>query len=91
MKHRNMEWWNEVITGVHGNNWWHENLRMSRGTFVTVCDHLEQQCSNFRECISVEVRVAVTIWRLTTNTRVSNHCGIIGTGQSAVGEIVLDT
>lgn len=52
-------------------SWWKENLRMSKETFKTLCDllrpHIERQTTQFREPISVEARVAVTVWKLATN------------------------
>lgn len=95
MKQRNKEWWNDVVGGVYGDSWWVENLRMSRETFVILCDelrpHLERQRTQFREPVSVETRVAVTIWRLGTNVEYRTIAALFGLGRSTVGEIVLDT
>ena len=64
-------------------------------TFLTVCNrlrpHIERQATNFREPISVEVRVAVTVWRLATNTEYRTISALFGLGRSTVGEIVLET
>ena len=51
---------NDVVGGVYGDRWWWENLRMSRETFMVLCDklrpHLERQTTWFREPVSVEAR-----------------------------------
>ena len=68
---------------------------MSRETFQIVCNelrpHLVRKVTNFRDPISVEARVAVTIWRLATNTEYRTIAALFGIGRSTVGEIVLDT
>ena len=94
-KPRSMEWWNGVMTGLYGELWWRENLRMSRETFGIVCNelrpYLERQRTNFRDPITVEARVAVTIWRLATNTEFRTIAALFGIGRSTAGEIVVDT
>ena len=46
-------------------------MRLYREAFYLLCDELRplirQQVIGFRESISVEVRVQVTLWRLATN------------------------
>ena len=46
---------------------------------------------HFRQPVSVEVRVAVTIWRLATNVKYRTIAQLFGLGRSTVGEIVLET
>ena len=57
--------------GLYGDSWWRENQRMSKETFEIICNelrpHLQRQETRFRHPVTVEVRVAVTIWRLATN------------------------
>ena len=80
---------------MYTREWWRENLRTSVETFEIVCNHLrphiERQVTRFREPISVEVRVAVTIWRLVTNTEYQTIAALFELGRSTVGEIVLET
>ena len=68
---------------------------MSRDTFTILCDelrpHIERRRTRFRKPVSVEVRVAVTIWRLGTNVEFRTIAELFGLGRSTVGEIVLDT
>ena len=66
---------------------------MSRDTLIILCNelkpHLERRKTKFRNPVSVEVRVAVTIWRLGTNWNFA-LAELFGLGRSTVGEIVLD-
>ena len=39
-KPRSKHWWDAVNSGVFGDDWWKENLRMSRDTFTIVCSEL---------------------------------------------------
>ena len=47
--------------------WWKENLRVSQTTFDILCRelhmHIERQTTYLRQPISVEKRVAVTLWK----------------------------
>lgn len=94
-KERSTEWRRGIEEGMYGEEWWRENLRMSMDTFLTVCNrlrpHIERQATNYREPISVEVRVAVTVWRLATNTEYRTISALFGLGRSTVCEIVLET
>ena len=47
--------------------------------------------TRFRQPISVEARLALTIWRLGTNVEYRTIAGLFGLGTSTVGEIVVDT
>ena len=51
-------------------NWWKENLRMSHNTFLAVCNevrpYIEKQVTPMRIPVSVEKRLAVTIWKVAT-------------------------
>ena len=68
---------------------------MSMETFRTVCNdlrpHIKRQVTKFREPVSVQVRVAVTVWRLATNTEYRTIAALFGLGRSTVCEIVLET
>ena len=70
-KERSTDWWSEVVSGLYGESWWQENLRMTHDTFIILCNelrpHIQRQDTRFRKSISVEARVAMTIWRLVTD------------------------
>lgn len=94
-KVRSQEWWRGVVAGLYGEEWWRENIRMTHETFDILCDelrpHLEREHTRFRRPVSVEARVAVTIWRVATNVEYRTIAALFGLGRSTVGEIVLDT
>ena len=83
------------MAGLYGDAWWMENMRMTRETFEFVCSelrpHIERQDTRLRQPISVEARVAVTVWKLATNVEYRTIAALFGIGRSTVGEIVLDT
>ena len=62
-KPRSTHWWDSVKAGLYGDEWWKENLRMSKQTFDTVCMKLR---TRMRSPVGVDKRVAVTLWRLAT-------------------------
>ena len=53
-KSRSRHWWRAVQSGVVGNEWWKENLRMSRDTFTFICGklrpYIEKQVFNESVC-----------------------------------------
>ena len=89
------EWWAAVNNGFFGEEWWKENLRMSRATFDKLCDslrpYLEKSVTRLRHPISVQQRVAVTIWRLATNIEYRTLSTLFGLGQSTVCKVVNET
>ena len=50
---------------------WIENFRMQKSTFMYICNllrpHIQKKDTIMRCAITVEKRVAVTLWRLATN------------------------
>ncbi len=95
MQEKSKQWWSEALSGVYGQSWWRENLRMTRETFTFVCDklrpHIARQATRMREPIDVETRVAVTIWWLGTNIEYRSLAALFGLGRSTVGELINDT
>ena len=53
--------------------------------------HLVKKVTRFRSPVSVEQRIAVTIWRLATNIELRTISVLFGLGQSTVGRIVYET
>ena len=89
---RNKNMFFDAIAGRLDNNWWKENLRMSRDTFYILCNELrpyvQKEYTNMR---SVEERVAVTVLKLATNIEYRSLALLFGLGRSTVGKIVLKT
>ena len=90
-----LNWWEEVQSGRYGDMWWKENLRMSRATFDILCrelrPHIERQSTYWRQSISVEKRVAVTLWKLATNAEYRTLSALFGVGRSTVCVTVIET
>ena len=84
-----------VMSGLYGDGWWRENLRMTKDTFDVICNqlrpHLEREVTHFRQPVSVEACVAINIWKVGTNIEYCTLAGLFGLGRSTVAEIVLDT
>ena len=69
VKKRNQNFWYETMCNYLDDDDWIENIRMSKDAFNYLCQELSPFISkedmNFRKCIPVKVRVAVT-YVLTT-------------------------
>lgn len=84
------------MDGIYNDDeWWKENFRMSQGTYHLLCNdlnnHIQRQFTRFRPPISVNARVAITIWRLSTNSDCRTIATLFGVGRSTVYEILSDT
>ena len=91
IKDRHPQWWEEMVNGGFTSDDWLANFRMSRNTFVYLCNELRvdiaKRDTDMRRCITVEKRVAITLWFLATN---SDYCTIghlFGISKSSVCKI----
>ena len=68
---------------------------MSRETFKRLCNdpvpHTGRQMTRLRQPISVDACVAITIWRLGTNTKYRTIAALFAIGRSSAREVVLET
>ena len=68
---------------------------MSPDTFHILCNELrpyiQKELTNMRSPVTVEERVAVTVWKLATNIEYRTLSSLFGLGRSTVGKIVLET
>ena len=91
---RSKDWWEDVLRGKD-NSWWKENLRMSFNTFTVIWndlhDYTVRETTHLRLPISVDQRVAVTIWKLATNVDYRTLSELFGIRKSTVCEIVSKT
>ena len=59
-----------LLNGNFVEEWWKENLRISRRTFEYIVrfvgPDVAKKDTRLRECIPVKKRVAVALWRLAT-------------------------
>jgi hypothetical protein len=96
MKPRLHLYWDRVL---HGEQWiesdWLENLRMSRQTFLMICERLRSQIERYdtrlRRSVPVTERVAITLWKLATVVEYRTLREEFGVGRSTICEIVHDT
>ena len=74
---------------------WIENFRMSKETFLYICNKLSPALRRtntvLRRPLSVERRVAVTLWCLATPTEYRTIAHLFGIARSTVCEIVHET
>ena len=67
---RSSNWWENIVLNNFGPHDWMQNFRMSRESFYYLCDQLkhllEKQTTRLRKPLSVEQRVAITLWILAT-------------------------
>ena len=82
--------------GAFGDEWWLENLRMSKATFGVLCDelrsHISKTVTKYCLPVAVDTQVAVTIWYLATNNEyrtiaelgISTVCTIVCRTTSAI-------
>lgn len=69
-KERSSYWWEQIVGRTFTSQDWLENFRMSRATFMYLCNELrlaiERDDTTMRKAIPTEQRVALT-WFLATN------------------------
>ena len=83
---RNQSFWYTVVQGWNDDHW-KTNFRLSKDTFGYICTELKdclERVNPAGRTLSVEERVAITLWRLGTNAeyRTINH--LFGVGLSTV-------
>ena len=69
VRDRSGHWWQHVVPSFTPREWL-ENFRMSKSTFEYLCDQLrpfvQRQHTRLRSPLSVERRVTITLWTLST-------------------------
>ena len=72
VKERSNVWWEQIVNSTFTSADWLENFQMSRSTFTHLCNALrhtiEKRDTTMRKAIPVELRVALTLWLLSTTT-----------------------
>ena len=70
---RTQDWWDNFIREVAVPEEWKENFRMSRGSFMKLCDklrpHIQKRTTNMRSPVEVERQVALTLYYLSDEGR----------------------
>ena len=94
-KERSKHFWNWTVKYVFKTNDWCENFRMRKETFEFLCNRLRnyitKQCTNMSQPISVEERVAVTLWYLSAGSGFRTVAWLFGISKSSVCTIVRET
>ena len=81
---RSSSWWEYIVLETFTPTDWFENFRVSRQTFQYLCQKLGPliRCQNtqLRKCVSVEKRVAITLWCLATCSEYRATCSLVWFG-----------
>ena len=68
---RSESWWEGIAKRQFSDDDWVKNFRMSRDAFEDLCREvgpfLQKQDTRFRNAISIDNRVSVSLWRLSAN------------------------
>uniref|UniRef100_A0A3Q2Z7P5 Uncharacterized protein n=1 Tax=Hippocampus comes TaxID=109280 RepID=A0A3Q2Z7P5_HIPCM len=95
MKTRSSVWWDRVVNGSFSHSDWIANFRMSKEAFRYVCEKLRPSLSRvtttMRKPVSVEKRVAITLWKLATNACYRTIGHLFGVAKNTVCVIVHQT
>ncbi|XP_033644807.1 protein ALP1-like isoform X2 [Asterias rubens] len=94
-RERSSMWWDVVVKDHWTDNDWIENFRMSKATFMFICEKMRDKITyhntNMRRALPVEQRMAITIWRLATNCGYRIISDLFGVGRSTVCMIIQQT
>lgn len=92
MHKRSSHWWANVVLNNFRPHDWMENFRMSKSTFMYVCDQLrpliQKQNTRMRKPVSTECRVAITLWILATSAEYRSVAHLFGLAHCIVCKIV---
>ena len=92
---RTSAWWQSFENQIVVPEEWHENFRMSRHSFLLLCDELRpfltKQTTNMRVPLSVEKQVAVTLYYLSDEGRYRKVANSFGISRATVSKVVRRT
>lgn len=92
---RSDQWWSYIVLRTFTDRDWLDNFRMSKNTFLYLCTQLSPSLRRsdtvMRRSVSVERRVAITLWCLATPTEYRTIGHLFGVARSTVCEIVHET
>ena len=87
-KERSSHWWDEIVNSRFTLEDWLANFRMSRDTYVYLCEQLRSSITKhdttMRKAITVEKRVALTLWFLATGVDYRTVSHLFGVSKSSV-------
>ena len=89
---RTSRWWQNFLDDIVVPEKWRENFRMSKETFMKLCNELrpclEKQVTNMRGPLSVETQVGVTLYYLSDEARYRKVANSFGIGKNTVSTTV---
>ena len=93
-KDRASHWWKKLVNESFTANDWLSNFRMSRSAFLYLCNELRSKIqkmdTDMRPAISVEERVAMTLWFMSTNSGYRTIGHLFGVSTASVCKIRQD-
>ena len=91
---RSNHWWEHIAKATFTSQHWLENFRVSKHTFLYLCDKLrvgiEKNDTIMRRAVSTDVRVALTLWFLATGDDYRTIGHLFGVSKSTVCLVVKD-
>uniref|UniRef100_A0A8D0DQ05 SCAN box domain-containing protein n=1 Tax=Salvator merianae TaxID=96440 RepID=A0A8D0DQ05_SALMN len=91
---KKQDWWENFIVSVWDDDKWLEHFRMSRSTFQEIAEELrpvlQRQVTVMRKPISVEKRLAITLWWLANINCYRSVAKQFGVGRSTVAIVVVE-
>ncbi|XP_003389956.1 PREDICTED: protein ANTAGONIST OF LIKE HETEROCHROMATIN PROTEIN 1-like [Amphimedon queenslandica] len=87
-RQRSSYWWDHIVFSTFTNDQWMENFRMSKTTFVMICNELrsslKKSSTTMRQPIPVEKRVAISLWFMATGTDYRTIGHLFGVSKASV-------
>ena len=85
-------WWEDVVLNNFGQHDWMQNFRMSKQSFDYLCgqlkDVLEKQTTKLRKPLTVQQRVAITLWVLANTSEHHTVAHLFGVARCMVCVVV---
>ena len=89
---RTQLWWKNFLNNVVVDEEWKENLRMTKRTFMELCEELSpyirKRETRLREAIDVQTQVAITLYYLANEGRYRKVANAFGVSRSSVSLVV---
>ena len=91
-KERSSHWWEHVVNTTFTPHDWLQNFRLSRDTFLHLCDKLKAAISKtdtiMRNAVQTEKRVAITLWFLASGSDYRTVGHLFGVAKATVCVVV---
>ncbi|XP_050813866.1 uncharacterized protein LOC127053340 isoform X2 [Gopherus flavomarginatus] len=87
------EWWDHIVLQVWDDKQWLQNFWMRKATFVGLCEELtptlQHKDTRLRAALTVEMWVAIAVWKLTTPDSYQSVANQFGVGKSTIGIVLM--